>query len=873
LAADNGNFFIASKAMAKEWMEAHKYGATLAESLYPFGNTPFDTQSDRYIYSFNGKSGVFEYNTETGELLPVPYAPIEITTNNGFQIKDSDGHIYFFGIGDEVLRSDGTRTSEAYYITKIKSQLSGDSVVFSYKSGTEYHQWVNSNLCGKGLEYKRPDYGYYPLTPQSGKEEIHTTEYDLQYIPYLLDSIKWKGNYINFSYTSDRQDKYKDRLTRMTVYAQTGKVRDITFDNNHYWGNKARNYRMRLEGIAMRDAVDEATKQYRLNYNMTPLPDYNYYSLNVDSPSGTDYWGYYNGSSTHLPVNIFPYAYFPVRGINRDPNEDLMKACCLQSIYYPTGGHTTFEFEANRATGAYDYRRELSIVGGLRIHKIISFTDSGEAKIESFEYEGTINQMITRDMFQYTQQHLYAETPSDGASAQLTDSYWGLASIEIPIWNMISSEPLYSLTGFGSSAVFYHTITKYIGTPTQNSGKQILRYADDMDYAKLFSSNDAYSNGFIDDATTLCGLRSFDYDMPWLFHPYNNYEAGLSTPLLYAEEDYEYANGTYILRKKVHNEYQGIDKGVFVSGVHISTRTDMQNNHARTDGQGFFPYLSMDEYNQRELAIYDQKAIRYFYLLKQSRSTEYLADDSVSTTVNYSYDPEYRTLSPIQTVTDKSDGTSLTETFLHPYDFAEPVYVEMASKYVMEPIVKRIKNDNESVIALENSYKLHNGLFVTDQIKSSKNSIAQTNITYHTYDSYGNPIYITKDDGIRLMYLWSYNGQYPIAEIQMGGYSDTQVENIVKGLFSVSSLNELSRMDVPAKALLRDGALQKALPNAQVTTCTYKPLVGVTSITDSDCTTTYYEYDGPGRLKWSYINDEDGNRLYLKREMYHYKNQ
>ncbi|MCL6220767.1 hypothetical protein, partial [Zunongwangia pacifica] len=39
-------------------------------------------------------------------------------------------------------------------------------------------------------------------------------------------------------------------------------------------------------------------------------------------------------------------------------------------------------------------------------------------------------------------------------------------------------------------------------------------------------------------------------------------------------------------------------------------------------------------------------------------------------------------------------------------------------------------------------------------------------ILYHSYDSYGNPIEVSKSDGPHIFYLWGYNGQYPIAKIE-----------------------------------------------------------------------------------------------------------
>lgn len=56
---------------------------------------------------------------------------------------------------------------------------------------------------------------------------------------------------------------------------------------------------------------------------------------------------------------------------------------------------------------------------------------------------------------------------------------------------------------------------------------------------------------------------------------------------------------------------------------------------------------------------------------------------------------------------------------------------------------------------------------------------------------------------------------------------------------------------------------------AQLTTYTYSPLVGMTSQTDPNGITTFYEYDSLGRLK--NVKDHEGN--ILKQTLYHYQNQ
>jgi YD repeat-containing protein len=137
-------------------------------------------------------------------------------------------------------------------------------------------------------------------------------------------------------------------------------------------------------------------------------------------------------------------------------------------------------------------------------------------------------------------------------------------------------------------------------------------------------------------------------------------------------------------------------------------------------------------------------------------------------------------------------------------------------------------------------------------------------ITYDKYDTYGNPNQIVKDNFNTTVYLWGYTGQYPIAEIKNATYTEV-----------TTKINATPLENIAAKAMLSvaDSAtinnLRMQLPNAQVSTYTYKPLVGIRTKTDPRGVKTTYEYDAFGRLQA--IKDENNN--VIERYDYHYKNQ
>lgn len=142
-----------------------------------------------------------------------------------------------------------------------------------------------------------------------------------------------------------------------------------------------------------------------------------------------------------------------------------------------------------------------------------------------------------------------------------------------------------------------------------------------------------------------------------------------------------------------------------------------------------------------------------------------------------------------------------------------------------------------------------NGLILPELIKTSTESNPfVVNVKFLDYDNTGNPIMISKEDGVVTSYIWGYDKQYPIAKIVNATYSE-----IASALgVSVNSLKNYTEANMSAIDNLRS-----LLPNARVSSFTYIPLIGVVTEMDPNGIHNSYQYDDHTRLKS--IIDHDGN--------------
>ncbi len=157
-----------------------------------------------------------------------------------------------------------------------------------------------------------------------------------------------------------------------------------------------------------------------------------------------------------------------------------------------------------------------------------------------------------------------------------------------------------------------------------------------------------------------------------------------------------------------------------------------------------------------------------------------------------------------------------------------------------------------------------------EYIHTSKgNAALEPRMRYHQYDTKGNPLEVSQTNGASSIYIWGYEGKYPVAKIENATYS--QITSRLATIQSQSNQDDDNTIGYAGReGALREtlDQLREAVPNALITSYTYDPMIGVTSITDPKGYTMYYEYDGFNRL----VKVKDGDGNILSENEYNYKN-
>lgn len=265
---------------------------------------------------------------------------------------------------------------------------------------------------------------------------------------------------------------------------------------------------------------------------------------------------------------------------------------------------------------------------------------------------------------------------------------------------------------------------------------------------------------------------------------------------------------------------------------------------------------------------------------------EILYDDYGNSQVKnttYTFDPVKRHLS--MTEEDAGNGRVLITKYKYPDDYSIAPMTTMASANVLSPPVETqiwlkesgdsnltkgvVNNYDPTLFKPLQTYFLYNKapIAAPDNQQMASPPLYSTLLddshyqqkVHYTYNAYGKVIEEQEDNGRNTptAYVWGYNNLYPVAKVVGAHFS------AVTGVLDTSALQSIQD-DATMRNTL---AALRTIPGALVTIYTYRPFVGISSVTDQNGHTAYYDYDKFYRL--ADVRDLNGN--IIKTYQYNYK--
>ena len=847
----------------------------------------YDTEPDEFIFNFSGIGGSFFFTNDpqTGATVTKVQSkqPIDLkieyelyqsdiqsftTFNNDslvegstvdvtkpfiqFTITTSNGIKYIFGATGYGSYNDPTQASIAYTsalagsgytttpttwnLTSIESPH-GEYIHFFYDRSTDA---LINQKCGYRYKVINDPNAHYPDPEYDDNFMVIHPSYLKKIITSNHDTIDFStstSNELTYQYSNKDRDNLKIFASKYgnTILDDIGLIEKSAFlklDNIivknkmnvkfNYIENESE--RLKLESLETSFPQTKETKyRYQFQYNQTKLPPYN--------AKKSDKWGYFNNTyyGNGYMANIDDST--AIERI-RQPNPEVMDAEILTRIYYPTGGYTTFEYEPHVYSQVmkkfpifnyiiedrdtiYDFqacglRAQIGICGGLRIKKITDTpnTDSdGNDIIRTFSYE-----------------------LEDGTSS-------GILSIEPTFWARGLTKNIYEFKEIGKGWFNQKThergrleilqISENLLNPLNNSSGAPVTYSRVIEH---------FSNG----------SKSI--------YTYTNHENFMDEPAIARIEN--------ILGLTLDEPYTSdeLERGLLKSVTHytstgnIDSKIEYQYNNDKTRYDNYIKSIVQKVLpSPRGLNFWRLSTQKIYtfcpYVIKEIKSK---GDGSSNNNLmdietSYKYDDKNRV---IETSMINSNGDIHKTTYEYPDDI-QGDYSQLIEHHIY-PVIRTTKYVNDNVIQIiQHEY---DGINLSKTYIGKNANNMEPRIIYSHYTPLGNPTYIEKDGKPEAIYIWGYNYQYPIAEIKNVTYE--RFSHII----SSQTLEQIGSRNIPSVSQWQViNNLRDDLPEALITTYSYKPGIGIISKIDPRGIKTSYIYDPFGRL--TDIKDHEGNLL------------
>jgi hypothetical protein len=555
--------------------------------------------------------------------------------------------------------------------------------------------------------------------------------------------------------------------------------------------------------------------QYTFLYNNAaalPLYDGDY----------ADHWGFYNAVS----INNVGMGSVPSL---KQTNPTVVTTGLLTQITYPTKGYVQLSWEAHDYQQVVATQRNalnnvsLGYAGGSRVSEVKSFDRNGIVLLDKKYYYkrgytagANVSTLTSSGILNGTPQYIFNISNRPMVNGTAT------ASLNTEGINSLNS---YSYNGLGS----------HIGYD------EVAEVNADGAYTKHFFTSYGNDLNGVSHWDVMPGYVGWDPTQDNYF-PMSTLELERGKPV----GDFQYSSANILVQKTITTYRSDAARfNNFVKKVDFNTSKSCNNYDAL-------------------LLVSARKIFGYSYYPVNKTVTNY--DQAGNSAIAMSESYAYNSSNLLTTKTQvNSRGETIVTNNKYPSDYTDATSQAMVTAHMLSQVIETSESNNGTQVNLvhTNYYSPYTGVYMPQTIQTQTNSNPlDTRRQFYNYDTRGNVWEFSATNDMHVTFLYGYNSQYMVAKITNSTYTQVQQAMTTAGITQAQLDNASTMTDGQFRALL--GGLRIALPNSQITTYTYAPVFGMTSMTDPKVNTIFYEYDTFGRL----MNTKDNNNKITKHSDY-----